>query len=128
MMTKHILAVAINSTVIDPYRTRLTELGVHIDVCEFYEKAAEILWGDNFDAVIMQIVNSEKGRQAGLDMLVNMRERHLKAKVLVISSSGSLKEKNQMLKMGAAYYFEPPVFAPDLFMALRDLNVLSTHS
>ncbi len=122
--TKHILVIGIKSTVLVAYRTRLMRLGFDIDECGFHENYVHMLSTRHYEAVITSIVDPRTGSEEGLKVIRLVREWHPGTKVLIISSNGSTIEKELALKSGAAYYLAAPVFVPDVFKALRVLEII----
>jgi DNA-binding NtrC family response regulator len=124
-ITKHILAVGIRSFAFSVYRTRFMEFGVTVDECESHEQAMDMLAIQKYDVVITQLVNPKTGCTDGLEVIRFVRDQHPAAKVLIMSPCGSAREKDQALTMGAAHYLAAPVFAPDVFKVLRELDIIN---
>ncbi len=124
--TRHILVVGFKSVVLFAYRGQLMIAGVDIDECGFKDDYADLLRRQCYDAVITQIMNPITATADGLDVIRLVHERHPETKILVISANGSPSEKELALKSGAARYLAAPVFAPDIFDALRELDIVTT--
>lgn len=122
-MTKRILIVDDETSVLFAYKKLFSILGVMVDVCETYEQAVELIRNNVYEIVITDIRLEGSVGNGGLEILRYVRKDHADTKVIIMTGYGTEKIKKEADDLGVSCYFEKPVSTDVIIEASRKLGV-----
>ena len=102
------------------YKKLIEREGIGVDVCESLDEAIEQIKSRRYSAIIADLRMSGTDNADGLEVLRAAREEQVDAKVIIVTGYGNKETKQTALAMGAAYYFEKPVF-PSVILNVLNL-------
>jgi DNA-binding response OmpR family regulator len=114
----HVLVVEDHPKVAESIRRGLTLEGFDVQTAATGDEGADLAFGGAFDLVVLDLMLP--GRN-GLDILTEMRERHIDTPVLVLTAKDSLDDRLRGLDGGADDYLVKPFAFPELLARLRVL-------
>jgi heavy metal response regulator len=96
----------------------LTEAGYAVDVTRDGVEGLDYTLAFEYDAVVLDIMLPKMN---GLDILREMRERHVKTPVLLLTARDGLDDRVRGLDLGADDYLVKPFAFPELLARIRAL-------
>lgn len=96
----------------------LTEAGYKVDVADNGLDGLEYALASEYDAIVLDIMLPKMN---GLDLLREIRDKHVKSPVLLLTAKGSVDDRVQGLDVGADDYLVKPFAFPELLARVRAL-------
>jgi len=122
-MTKHMLVVDSAAPVFLAYRQQFERQGVMIDACVTYEAAIALMNKRSYDVALVDVWQAGIWQKNGLDLLCLLRERKPDVKIILMTAIESDDAQKRGQDLGAAFFFEKPVFTSTIFEALKELGI-----
>lgn len=96
----------------------LTEAGYAVDIARDGVEGLEYALALEYDAIILDLMLPKRN---GLDMLREMRDRHIKTPVLLLTARDGVDDRVRGLNAGADDYLVKPFAFPELLARIRAL-------
>lgn len=81
---------------------KLTKLGFDAKIAQNGEEAFNLIKGENFDLILMDLMMDKKD---GFSVLEDMRKENIGTPVIITSNLGQTEDKERAEKLGAVGYF-----------------------
>ena len=124
-MTKRILLVDDESSILFAYNKVLQCPDVLIDTAESREEAIRLLNENKYQAVILDLSLHGSTGEEGFELISFIKEKHHNPNpaIIMITAYGNPEIKDKACKLGADYYFEKPVSTNTIRDALESAGI-----
>ncbi len=124
-MTKRILLVDDESSILFAYKKILQYPDVFIDAAESKEEAILFLNENEYQAVILDLRLHGSTGEEGFELISFIKEKHDNSNptIIMITAYGNPEIKDKGYKLGADFYFEKPVSTNTILDALKSAGI-----
>lgn len=123
-MTKRILLVDDESSILFAYKKVLQRPDVIIDAVESKEEAIDLLSEKDYQAAILDLRLHGSTGEEGFELIELIRKNHNCLKIIMITAYGNPEIKDKAYKLGADFYFEKPVSTKIIRNALENAGIV----
>lgn len=122
VVRQRILIVDDESAILFAYRKLIEPEGFEVDTCENIYEAMVMIRTRPYLAIITDMRLEGTVNEDGIELLHFIRELQPNARTIVATGYGSEELKRTTQTLGAAHYFEKPVFPSSILAALKALS------
>jgi DNA-binding NtrC family response regulator len=122
-MSKRILIVDDEESILIAFKKLLQSKVLAVDTAETMGDAEELLKGNRYDAVIVDLRLTGVTGEEGLEIIKYVKEFYPLTHVILVTGYGSPQVMQKAQALGAAFYFEKPVSGDTLKNALKSLEI-----
>ena len=122
-MSKRILIVDDDNTILMVFKTLLQDTQLAVDTADTVESADALMQNQKYDAVVTDLrMTGVEGRE-GLEVIAALKKHSPGTKVILLTAYGTPDLLNEALQLGIDLYMEKPISSFDLRQALINLGI-----
>jgi len=122
-MDKRVLIVDDEVSILIAFKRLLGSEKIKVDTAETMGEAEDLLKGNHYDAVIVDLRLTGVTGEEGLEIIKYAKEYCPQTHVILVTGYGSPQVMQKAQTLGAAFYFEKPVSGDTLKNALKSLEI-----
>ncbi len=119
---QRVLVVDDETSILFAYSKLLGSQGYCVDTCENFSDAIALIGTFTYLSVISDMRLEGTGNEDGIKLMHFTREMQPEARIIVVTGYGTAELKNEVKRLGAAYYFEKPICPSIIMTALQTLG------